>query len=121
MARAPNPVPKGGRKPDTALADNVGLDPNLTTGRAAQAGGKRKSEDFPMPTPEYRPKAQTRADPECRRPPSQTHQPEPAPEILYIREQCVNYYITRENKMVSYKPVRIRPFSSFFHSPPILF
>ena len=32
--------------------------------------------------------------------PLQTHQPEPNPEILYIREQWVNYYIARENKIV---------------------
>ena len=35
MAKVPHPVPKGGRKPDAALADNVGLDPNLTAERAA--------------------------------------------------------------------------------------
>ena len=28
--------------------------------------------------------------------PSKTHQPEPAPQILYIPEQWVNYYIARE-------------------------
>ena len=40
MAKVPNPVPKGGRKPDAALADNVRLDPNSVAERAAPGPAK---------------------------------------------------------------------------------
>ena len=72
-----------------------------------------RAEDSPPPTREYRPKAQTGADPEY---PSKTHQPEPAPEILYIPEYRVNYYIAREITSVFFSPFEIdHSYHSFTH------
>ena len=106
MAKVPNLVPKGSRKPDTALTDNVGLDPNLTAERAAPvpakghrpAGSGRAKISHRQPR-EYPPKAQTGAGRNTAGVPLQTHQPEATLEILYIREQWVNYYIARENEI----------------------
>ena len=110
MAKVPNPVPKGGRKPDAAFADNVGLwTPTSVAERAApgSAKGRRPAGSGRLKISQCQPRnTAQRLKPEQARNtvgiPLQTHQPEPAPEILYIPGQWVNYYIARENEIVFY-------------------
>ena len=92
MAKVPDPVPKGGRKPDAAFADNVGLwtPPRLPSGRPRalrKGAGRREAERSRLPTANPRNTAQKLKPEQARSTaglPLQTHQPEPAPEILYI-------------------------------------
>ena len=113
MAKVPNLVPKGSRKPDTALTDNVGLDPNLTAERAAPvpakghrpAGSGRAKISHRQPR-EYPPKAQTGAGPEYRRdtPPNASTRSYPG-DIIYSRTVGELLYSARKrNSFFRAKP-----------------